>query len=149
MKLTLEKTHYGLVGAIPADQASIDNLPLGTYTAEIRRPRNVQFHRKFFSLLNLAFDMQDEFKTLDTFLDALKIYSGHFDTVKIKLPPEPNEEELDCLLLKPRSISFSKMTEPDFEAFYSRCVDVLIQKFCPGKTPEEMDEAAKKYLQYV
>lgn len=165
MKLHLEKTPFGLAGMTPGDQTAIDDLKKGTYAAELKQPRNIKFHRKFFSLAHVAHDMQDQYKTFDSFLDAIKIAAGEFDVVQVKIPDFEKEmnawggitihhlhdrkEGTNFVVLKPKSISFSKMDETIFESFYSRVIDALITNFCPGSTPNEMDEAARKYLNYA
>jgi len=150
MKLLMRKDATGWHGAIPAHDESWSQIKNGDYNFVITRPRNIKFHRKFFALLTVALDMQDQFQTMDTFLDAIKICAGEFEAHQIRLPKI--EEELDgqrFVVLKPKSISFAKMDQTAFDAFYSRVIDALITNFCPGSTAEEMDRAAMEYLRFA
>jgi hypothetical protein len=144
MKLTIEKGFGEIHGWSPADRQMIDTLNQGTYACEIKQIRNVKYHRKFFSMINMAFDTQDEFKMLNTFLDRVKLLAGHYTLEEMEL-----EDGTRVMVKRPSSISFARMEEADFERFYSRVVDALIEHYCPGSTPEEMDEAARKYIAYT
>jgi len=45
-------------------------------TVEAKRPRNGQFHRKFFAMLNIVYQNTDEFKSIDDLLNYIKIMTG-------------------------------------------------------------------------
>ena len=57
MKLFVQNTTVGLLPLYPADLDEKRKLKIGeTYEVTIRRPRNVQFHRKFFALIEVGHD---------------------------------------------------------------------------------------------
>lgn len=143
MKLILTKTHLGIRGGSPHDQEKLDQLKNGDYTAEIKQPRNVAHHRKFFSLLNFAFGQQEEYKTIESFREAVSVAAGYctLDKLVIKGIGE-------VMVCKPVSISFSKMDQSSFDVFYSRIIDTLIESFCPGQTPDEISNNAVEYMRY-
>ena len=63
-----------------ADEAAIEamrKLAQGEVVrVELRRPRNPQFHRKFFALLQLVRDATDQWPTVEALLVALKFHMG-------------------------------------------------------------------------
>lgn len=143
MKLILTKTHLGIRGGSPHDQEKLDQLKNGDYTAEIKQPRNVQHHRKFFSLLNFAFSQQEEYKTIESFRDAVTVAAGFCTLQQMHIKGIG-----DVTVCRPVSIAFSKMDQSSFDVFYSRIIDTLIDSFCPGQTPDDIAKNAENYLRY-
>lgn len=87
------------------------------YQIEIRKPRNIRFHRKFFSLLSLVMDNQDVFDNTEELRAYLMMKSGYYKRVPTK----------DGMMYLPQSISFAKMDDIEFGEFYSRVLDVVCQ----------------------
>ena len=116
----------------PADRQSeetISGLPLHKILkAEIRQPRNVQHHRKLFALLGLVLVNQEYFKTTDALLYALKMRLGYVVPVQIK----------GLVGYMPESISFSKMDQLEFNEFYSKAVDFIIEDVIPGMDRQDL-----------
>ncbi len=109
--------------------------------AETKELRNPGHHRKFFALVNLVFENAPEsvvtnYQTTELFLAALKISVGHCDVVWARSPQHRNQY-VPCHI--PKSISFAKMDQHEFEQFYDRCCDVIIRDFWP-----DMDKATLK-----
>ena len=86
-----------------------------TYVIEIKQPRNLRFHRKFFALLNLAFDNQDTFNNIEHLREWCIMKSGYY--VRVATP----EGEF----FRPKSISFAKMDETEFSELYSKVLDTI------------------------
>ena len=84
--------------------------------------RNPKFHRKYFALLGLVFDSQDKYANKEHFLTEIKLKIGHYDE-HVTLEGE--------LILKPKSISFDKCEELDFQEIYSKTIDVCLKHFMP------------------
>ena len=143
MKIYIDKDYFGIHGSMPNDREAIDNLKPGMYQCEIKRPRNVRHHRKFFGLLNLAYSMQETYVTMDSFRDAVTIKAGYYDAMQVEIPQLGK-----VMVCKPHSISFASMSQPDFEVFYDRVLGVLIRHFCPGTTEQEMEDTVLKYLSF-
>ena len=82
-----------------------------------RRPRNIQHHRKLFALLNLAVDNWpgDEPTTVEALLGAIKLSTGHFDTITTA----------KGTYRIPKSINFESMDQTAFEPFYSQAVQII------------------------
>ena len=87
------------------------------YKLVITRPRNYLFLKKFFALLNLAYENQDVFNNLDDMRDWLTMKAGFYTRVNT-----PTGE-----IFKPKSISFAGMQEDEFENVYNRVMDEICQ----------------------
>lgn len=118
MELLLVKT---LTGLAPADDAAREDLrpvKLGTFLrADVRRPRNVLHHRKFFALLNTVWQGCGTWPSVDALLVDLKFRLRHTDDVLLVSTGE--------LVRIPRSISFASMDQAEFDAFYQRALREL------------------------
>lgn len=102
---------------------------------EVKIGRNVKFHKKYFAMLNLAFENQEEFRSFEVFRQAVQIGAGYFDRIQ-RLHGE------EVILAK--SISFSKMDNEEFEKLYVSVLDIIIEYF---KFPKKgfIDEMSKFY----
>ena len=61
MKIKLLNTSVGLKPLYDEDFEEKKKLKIGeVYEATIKRPRNLSFHRKYFGLINLAWEYQNE-----------------------------------------------------------------------------------------
>jgi hypothetical protein len=86
-----------------------------TYSVELKQPRNYQFHKKFFALLNLCFENQETFSNIQDMRGWLIMRAGFF--VKVETPTGQ--------YYKPKSISFGNMDETEFSELYSKILDVV------------------------
>lgn len=121
MKLYLQRTLRGLMPLDDTDKEKINKIPFDTpLEFDVKVPRNIKFHRKFFAMLNLAFENQDEFKNFKIFREAVIIGAGFFDKVQ-----RLHGEEI----LIAKSISFSNMDNEQFEGLYTACIDTIIDYF--------------------
>ena len=104
---------------VPEYNSDYDKLaklkPDTTYQIEIKQPRNVQFHRKFFSLLSLCYDNQETFNNIEEMRSWLIMKAGYYKRVAT-----PTGE-----MFQPESISFSSMDDIKFNEVYSRVLDVV------------------------
>lgn len=102
---------------IPEYNTDYDKLakirPDTTYSVEIKQPRNVKFHRKYFALLNLAYANQNHFNNFDEMRAWLTMKSGFYKRVQT-----PSGE-----MFQPESISFASMDEIRFGEVYSKVLD--------------------------
>jgi len=102
---------------------------------EIKRPRNLAFHRKWFALAKKIFEVWEEVsepvmhkghpiqRNFDRFRKDLIIMTGNYDVV-VNIKNEPR--------LEAKSISFAGMSQTDFEDLYSKTIDVALQKILAG-----------------
>jgi hypothetical protein len=102
---------------------------------EVKIGRNVKFHKKYFAMLNLAFENQEEFKSFEVFRQAVQIGAGYFDRAQ-----RMHGEEV----ILAKSISFSKMDNEEFEKLYTSVLDTIIEYF---NFPKKgfIDEMSKFY----
>lgn len=121
------------LGALrPCDEQGAEALRLirdGEVKVKITQPRNVRFHRWFFSLLKLVAENNPNFNSTDDVLDYLKVKLRLYDVVQF--PDGTTHYRLG-------SISFSKMDETEFHAFAKRCIDLLTDFWLPGVTSEDV-----------
>ena len=97
----------------------------------VTQPRNINHHRLFFALLNAVFRNLPEdvdIPSVDALLGMIKITVGHYDICVSNSGVE---------FRIPKSISFAKMDQTEFDRFFSACCDVIKQYFIPGVTEEQ------------
>jgi len=115
------------------------------------RSRNIKFHRKYFSLLNLAFDSWEppeilhngnQIKTpFKKFREMVTIMAGYYDIVHDLMNPGSFRYEA-------KSISFANMDEEEFEGLYSSTIDVLLDLVFKGQTRGDIENLANNILSY-
>lgn len=136
MKLYLQKTISGLKPLYDSDLDLYKKIPFDVpFEFEVRIGRNIKFHKKFFAMLNLSFQNQEEFKSFEIFRQAVIIGAGFYEQIQ-RMHGE--------IMIIPKSISFAKMDEDEFQLLYSSVLDTIIEYFnFPKKEIEE--EIAKFY----
>ncbi len=124
MKILCRKTLSGHLCPIDdAGKEALAKFKSGTVIrAQITKPRNVYFHRKFFAMLSLIMQNQEHYKSVDDLLDVCKLRIGHVRVIQTAC----GEERV------PQSISFAAMDEIAFQEFYDRAVDWMIKEVIPG-----------------
>jgi ribosomal protein S10 len=139
---------------VPLDQQAIDflaKLKLGAgVTVEIKRHRNPAFHRKFFALLNIAFDAWEPVeatykgetvgKNFDQFRNDITVLAGHYE-MAVNLKGETR--------LTAKSISFASMSQEEFEALYSSVVNVILAKILTNYTRDDLDAVVDQVLRFA
>lgn len=136
MKLWLKNTLHGLIPLYPSDYEEKKKLKLGQdYEANIVRPRNIGFHKKFFALLNIGFANQDFYNDFETYRAVKIMECGRYKTVKT----ERNRE-----IYLPESISFANMGQDEFEGLYS----VMVQRIITDLhiTAEQIEEEIFNFM---
>ena len=131
--------------AYPEDSEKAHKMRPGeVYRVKVSMPRNVKFHRKFFTLINLVFDnlpeeiparMPDgqpiQIRDRKELLWHIKMQIGHYEQ-KVTLGGRVTYEA--------KSISFSSMDEAEFQDFYSAAIDTVLKYFLPETNREELEE---------
>jgi len=119
MKLYLKKTSTGLIPIYEDDKKVFNKIEKNLMClCDIKQPRNLKHHKKFFAILRLAVDNwpNDDITTTDQLLDNLKLNAGFVETFT-GLDGEKN--------VKPKSIQFTKTGQIEFSAFYDKALDIL------------------------
>ena len=122
MKINVVKTtSQQLIAAYDSDLETIKKLKVGQeYQIDIKQPRNINFHRKFFALINLTFDNQEIYDNIDFMRKELTKACGFYDVFR---------NHKGNLVYEAKSISFAKMDELEFEQLYNKFLDIIIQIF--------------------
>ena len=138
MKFLLAKTLGGQLA--PVDEAGTDalrKLKRGeTVQVELRRPRNPQFHRKLFAMLNIILNNQEHYKSVEDLLAVAKLSIGHAHVIQTKYG--------DIRL--PASISFAALDEDSFSVLYDRICGWVCTDVIPGLERQGLDEAVAEEL---
>jgi len=125
MKTALLKTHTDQLNGyqgpvfIPV-MDDCDSVPYGEVMADIKKKRNVGNHRRYFSFVKQAFDMQEFYSEPDIFRKVLQLKAGFFDLVV-------TEKGVNAYL--PKSISWDELDEIEFKDLFNRVVNAFIRDF--------------------
>lgn len=135
-KIKLLNTVSGLRPLYDEDYDEKRKLKIGEiYEATIRVPRNIDFHRKYFALINCAWEYQNEkvvehfHHNVDGFRKTVEIAAGWFEPVYLINKKEWSQA--------PKSIAFDKMDEVEFRELYDQVKRVLFQIFLRHIDEEE------------
>lgn len=121
-------------------------------TAVFKQPRNYRFHKKYFALLNLAFDYWEtgdqEYKgskvqrNFDRFRKDVQILAGYY---------EPVYNIRGELRLESKSISFGKMSQEEFDKLYGDVLNVLLERVLKAKgfTKERVNEVVDQIMEFA
>lgn len=148
----LIKTPTGAL--VPADSQSAEYLrkqKVGQgFRASVTRARNIKFHRKFFALLNYAFDKWEPKektykgnpveKNFNQFRADITILAGFYETA-IRMD--------GTVRVTPKSIAFHRMDEDEFEALYSAVIDVLLKRIFIDQTRDDVESVVNNILAYT
>ncbi|NCP63170.1 MAG: DUF1367 family protein [Paraglaciecola sp.] len=112
------------------------------------RPRNYERHKKYFALLNIAFDAFEPNtmhkgvlvdKNFERFRKDVIVQAGHYDVV-VNINGE--------LRLEAKSIRFSKMSEEEFNDLYNKSVNVILQKVLTTYTKADLDHIVEQVIRF-
>ena len=100
-------------------------------TVELRKVRNVQHHRLFWALMSLVWEQLDheEYPDVEDLVVRVKIATGHRQRIEL---------EGGMVAFVPKSISFAKMDQAEFNLFFDRCCDWVAANVLPGVTREDL-----------
>ena len=144
MKINLKVTSDGFKCATDDDWEKKKTLKRGTIVqCTIVEYRNYAFHRKYFSLINLAWEYLDEsqrtfFKeNVDAFRKTVEVCAGHYEPVY--------SVARQSWLEVPKSIAFDKQSEAEFEQLYEKVKDVIFNMFIPDSVKDEFEYVLKDF----
>lgn len=144
MDIHLVRTSLGLQAYSDEDYEQLRTIKVGSIVnAKIVTPRNVKFHRKFFSMIRAAWDCLTErqrknLRSVESFREQLLITSGYSEPMY-----DINGERF---LERARSISFAKMDEPTFNEVYNRVLDTILTILVgDGVSEDEFNNILKNY----
>ena len=120
---------------------------------EVKQPRNVRFHRKYWKLIDTVYDNVESlaYPDLDDFHDAIKIMVGC--RKRLQFPKDIRDPETGEIIARkgtvvfvPGSIAFHNMTEATFEKFFNRVCDLVVTYFWPTVTAEWLRAEIEKLV---
>ena len=137
MRAVFVKTLGALRPADPDADAFMRATKEGRYIiVDAKRPRNVQHHRKLFAMLNIIFENQSFYQSVDQLLAACKIAVGHVDLIRVG----------DNVYQIPKSIAFGSMSQDEFDPFYEKAVTWMLEKVIPGLARHDLDAEVEQSL---
>lgn len=129
-----------LSGFVPADEASSEacrSFKLNeVYRAGIVRPRNGPWHRRYWKLVSVVFENSEQFASAETLHGYLKLRCGVSTPIANKATGE--------VFLIPGSISFHRMTQEQFEAFWIKVVEVVCNEIIPELDANDLTNEIEK-----
>ena len=134
MKLNCVKVNNSQVACIvpygEQDREDFDRIPYqAPFQVEVKKRRNPRFHDKFMKLCRIVYENSERWASVEALLMALKYQLGLVDII----------EGLDGQnRLVPRSISFEKMDDFEFEySVYRPSLPLLAREI--GVTAQELE----------
>ncbi len=150
MKINFIKKFGQFIPASNDDQSKIIKLPADQLIeCNIKTYRNPGFHRKYFALIDLAFEAwepgglfkgQPIQKNKERFRDDLTILAGFYD-VTFKIDGTP--------IMQAKSISFATMDQPEFEDLYNKTIDVVLNKVLKNYSRDDIYKVIDKILGFA
>jgi hypothetical protein len=106
-------------------------------TVDVRKPRNLKHHRKFWILLKIVVENNEAFDSEEAVLYALKAALGRGKWVEIPKASRP--------MFIPESISFAAMDQDEFDNFYVAAVNAVLKHWLPVGMDELEVEIATRF----
>lgn len=123
------RTAHGLAAHDEDGKALLRKFKLGDFVrVKISRPRNIAFHNRFMHMIGFVNDATGRFDTKEEFLEDLKFHLRHGEIHKVV---DYSTGEVIAEIFKSKSISFSNLSEDEFQAFVDRCIKIICSKICP------------------
>jgi len=127
----------------PLDANHIRRLGVGEAVEfDYKLSRNYKFLQKFFVFLKAVYDIeaiQEQFSSVEHLRYALTMDAGYFETVT-GLSGQ--------VYLKPKSISFAKMDEADFDQFYAKVMELVLKRL-PDYVKEDIFEMENHIMSFA
>lgn len=144
MKILCVVTDTGLAPKYDSDREEFKKLKRNSeVVAEIKKGRNIEFHKKYFALLKLTYDNFPEWLE-----DTLNVHSIEDLRTRIKIDLGLYEVSHygNQSIIIPKSIAFDKMDETEFEKFYNMSVNHILKNYLKGVSNEQIEEEIWKFL---
>ncbi len=107
----------------PLEAEKVKRIAMGeAIEFDYKLTRNYKFLQKFFVFLKAVYDIetiQEQFSSVEHLRYALTMDAGYFETVT-----GLNGQ----VYFKPKSISFAKMEEADFDQFYAKVMEIVLKR---------------------
>jgi len=107
------------------------------------KPRNLQFHKKYFALLSVGFDYQRSIKGFSDIEKWRKFVLYSVGWCDFWVLPDGKE------VIEVKSISFNNCDEMTFSDLYNKTVTYFIKEICPGKSHDQINKVVDQYLRFT
>lgn len=137
---------------VPVDKIGIEvmlKMPMNAeYKGVFSQPRNAKFHRKYFTLLNFAYEqfepeeVEGKYgivpeKDRDQFREDIIILAGFYRIVR-----RVNGQEI----VVAKSISFARMDQDEFDELYSKTITVVLKYVLKNYSGEDLENVVDQLL---
>jgi len=151
-EIVLTKTLGGALAPLDPQAAEyIAKLKTGAAVrATVKQQRNPRFHRKFFALLNLAFDAWEPTqatyrgqvvgKNFEQFRNDITVLAGFYE-MAVNLRGETR--------LTAKSISFANMDQAEFDDLYNATVNVILKHVLTQYSREQLDAVMDQLIGFM
>lgn len=106
---------------------------------DYKMPRNPEFHNKYMSMVRAVFDNQEQYETIEQVLDVIKVGVGHCTTMEWR----------GAQIAIPKSISFGKMDELEFQPFYDKSIEFVLARLLPGTNRDDLEQYVNEISRYA
>lgn len=122
MKIFLSKTLAGnIIPAYDEDKERLKKFKAGEiFCAEVTKPRNIRFHKKFMALINMLLQNQEIYHDFDHLRKDLIIEAGYYTE-------RANWEGF--IVKEAKSISFANMDDTEFDELYNAVLHTIVRCF--------------------
>lgn len=95
---------------------------------EVKRPRNLQWHKLYWKTMQLIADNLDVRYSPEAISDYIKLQIGHVNVYEIN----------GQVMQTPKSISFANMDQTEWEAYWEQAINYACEHLIPGLKSEEL-----------
>lgn len=136
-------TDGGLIPMYDSDLEERKKLKRGDRVlCRITKPRNYEFHKKFFALVRLTYENLPEhlhsmlrIRSEEDMLTSIKLELGYADSLWYS----------GKQIAVPKSISFAAMDQAEFERFFARAVDLVLTLYLRGTDRKELLDEVDRF----
>jgi|CXWJ01.1.fsa_nt_gi hypothetical protein len=123
----------GLAPTGEAEQTRLAKIPMGAIvSAEIKMSRSLPEHRRYWLMCSMVAINHEQLQDAESVHQALKLLTGWTDKIALRSTGE--------IIQVPRSISFSKMTPDEWDAYYARAKQAVCEHLLPGVEIRELQD---------
>lgn len=143
MKIYCRVTETGLVPMYDSDYDEKHRLKVGeNVLCTITKPRNYEFHKKFFALIRLTFENLPEHLH-----HMMNIWSEEdlLECIKLDLGLSTTVWHEGRQYIKSGSISFAAMDNTEFEGFYRRTIEIITHNYLRHTSQQEILDEIQRF----
>lgn len=139
-ELRLTRTLRGFEPSDDESREAMKAIKIGAAVkCEVRIARDSSRMRYYWGLVGVILDNTDNFASKEEVSDSIKLAIGHVDQVQVY-----DEEKGWRIERSPKSISFARLTEPEFQDFIKRAEAYACAVLCV--TSDQLADALTDYI---